>query len=237
MTTATQQNAKPTTPAGAITLDDVRAALRDTDPRTTNAGVVQRRLGRGSTTTVQRFLELLRAELTPPLAAESPVPSAPPELVSSIWAMAWTAAQAQTTGRLAAVVHERDAARERIDTLSADLEAATGELDKTSAEFAEMAAKHAVDNTELQANVATELAAAMARATNHANELAAARAETEHVASDARHAAELAQRDADLKDAAHARIVEHLTGRVAELKSALHRPPPTAAKAAGMGTD
>ena len=229
MTTATQPNAKPTTPAGAITFDDVRAALRDTDPRTTNAGVVQRRLGRGSTTTVQKHLDRLRAELAPAPALESPVPAPPTELVSSMWAMAWISAQAQTAGRLHVVVQERDAARERVAVLCADLDAATGELDKTAAELAELALKHAADYNDMQANAATEVATATEEATKLAIEVAAAKAEIERLSGTAKHVAELAQRDADLKDVSHARLVEHLTSRIAELKSALHRPPATAA--------
>ena len=46
-----------------VTLDDVRQALGDTDPSTTNAGKLRAILGRGGMNTVQRHLDTIRAEL------------------------------------------------------------------------------------------------------------------------------------------------------------------------------
>ena len=53
-------------------------------------------------------------------------------------------------------------------------------------------------------------------------ELALARSELAERAAAMAHAAELARRDAELKDAAHDRALQRLVDQVAELKSVLH---------------
>lgn len=226
MTSAAPAN-PPTTTTGPLMLDDVRAALGDTDPRTTNAGALRGRLGRGSVSTIQKHLDKLRADLVIAPTTDNSTPAVPAEAIAALWSAAWSAAQAQTLGRLNLVTQERDAARERVALLSADLDAATVELDKTADELAgaQAAAQSALQAE--QAKAAEQQAAATATAERLAAELAAARVEIERVTAAAAHAAQLAQRDAELKDAAHARIVAHLTDQVAELKSALHRTPPT----------
>ncbi len=223
MTASQQPNTPATVPVGAITLENVRAALGDTDPRATNAGALQKRIGRGSTSTVQKYLEQLRAALVPAPAADNPVPSAPVDVVGAIWSVAWTAAQAQTSGRLAVVTQERDAARDRVTMLASDLEAATSELDKTNAEFEGLAAKTTAELTAARAKAAADLAAVTAKADQPAADLATAKVEIERLGADVKHVSELAKRDAELKDAAHDRQVASLTSQIGDLRAALFK--------------
>ena len=63
---------------GPVTLDDVRAAIGDTDPSTTNASKLRAALGRGSQSTIQKHLDFIRAELA--AAAPSLEATAAPEV-------------------------------------------------------------------------------------------------------------------------------------------------------------
>lgn len=194
-----------------VTLDDVRATLGDTDPRTTNAGALRSKLGKGSVSTIQKHLDKLRADLMPAATPGSPTPAAPAEALGAIWSAAWSAAQAQTLGRLNIVSQERDAAREHITLLVGDLEAVANQLDQT---------------TEAQAQSAQRTAELTAQAERCGADLTAARVEIERLITASEHAAQLALRDGELKDKAHQQDREYLLNQIAELKSALHRTPP-----------
>lgn len=114
---------------GPVTLDDVRAAIGDTDPSTTNASKLRAALGRGSQSTIQKHLDFIRAELAaaaPSLEATA-APEVPKELTQAIWSAAWNAAQAKTAGALAqaqaqAVQQAQELATARSDTLAAQQE-------------------------------------------------------------------------------------------------------------------
>ena len=47
---------------GPVGFEDVRAALGDQDPASTNAGALRRTLGRGSLSTIQKHLDTLRTQ-------------------------------------------------------------------------------------------------------------------------------------------------------------------------------
>ncbi len=80
---------------GPVGFEDVRAALGDQDPAGTNAGALRRVIGRGSLSTIQKHLDALRAQAVQPAAPEAgEVPKPPPDLVQSLWAHAWSQAQA-----------------------------------------------------------------------------------------------------------------------------------------------
>lgn len=108
-----------------ITIDDVRAAVGDTDPNATNADRIRALLGRGSNATIQKHLNTLRAELVPaPVGHVVDAPSAPKDLIQSIWSHAWQSAQAQSAGALAAAIERRVQAERERDVAAADRDAA-----------------------------------------------------------------------------------------------------------------
>ena len=124
----------------------------------TNAGVIRGQLGRGSTTTVQRHLDAIRAELAaadvPPAAGA--IPPAPGEAVAAIWAAAWSAAQRDTLARLDRMTAERDAARHRVTVLTSDRDAATNDADEQR-ELAARASAACDDATMMLADSETQL--------------------------------------------------------------------------------
>jgi DNA anti-recombination protein RmuC len=130
MTTETQTT---TAAAGNITVEDVRAALNGLDPNATNASALRRALGRGSQTTIQKHLDVLRLELVAePLDALGAAPDAPKELMQSIWAAAWTAAQARTAGALATAQQHAAQLVAALATAQADTAAAQAEADNAA---------------------------------------------------------------------------------------------------------
>jgi len=159
----------------AVTLDDVRAALGDEDPRQTNAAVIRQRLGRGSFGTIQRHLVRLREEVAggdkqgaAPQA--SPSPPMPDEVLNgfrSAWSAAHLAAERQFAQRLARLEAERDALSAELATLRADLDAATAaveaaEEERQRAEQARAQAEEARQRAE-EAKASAEAETAAAR--------------------------------------------------------------------------
>jgi hypothetical protein len=182
--------------AGPVTLDDVRAALGDTDPATTNASKLRALLGRGGMSTIQKHLEALRAERA---QAEQPapagaVPVAPAEVLGALWTSAYSAAELLVRRRLDSLQADRDALAVQVQALTADVEALSGAVD--DAEASVQAQAQAADQDRAQR--ASEALQGQAQAQALADALATAQARIaglEHAAEleASRHAAELAQ--------------------------------------------
>lgn len=211
----------PATSTGNITLADVRAALADTDPSTTNSGALRAILGRGSMATIQRHLDTLRAERAPaPIGAPGATPAAPADAVAVIWGAAWAQAQTLTLGRLEAVTAQRDTAQALAATLAQDVASLAGEVDALTDTVT--ASAGVTEVTAAQA--AAELAKASAQAADQARALAAVTAELEHTKAEASHAAALAVRDAKIAEQLMQATIDRLTDQVSELKSLIHHP-------------
>lgn len=211
--------------SGVITKSDVLAALGDTDPHATNAGKLQRLIGRGSTSTVQKFLDEIRAALVAIPTPPGTVPTAPGEAVAAIWSAAWAAAQVQTLGRLEAVTNQRDTLQALSSTQAADIKALAAEVDELGNALAQAktladAATQALEN--LQNTSHDELVQVKS---NAAATIAQRDAEIVRITSAAETAAAIAQRDAQITAAAMQSTIDRLTDQVAELKSWIHRPP------------
>jgi Plasmid replication region DNA-binding N-term len=197
------------TPAGPVTLDDVRAVLASTAtaPNATNAGAVRKLLGRGSLSTIQKHLDTLRAESAPqPLDVIGTVPDVPKDLIGAVWTHAWTTAQARTAGALVAVQTQQAATAQALAVAQADAAAAQQEADYAS-QALEEAQEQAQKAQEAHA-AALEAAQALAAAqqAQQALELAQARSDLEHV-----------QQAAALEKAEHAAAVAALRGEVDRL--------------------
>jgi len=116
----------------AVTLDDVRQAIGDTDPAKTSASKVRALLGRGSFETIQRHIVALRQEAiarADPEAAREGIPLAPTDVVNLIWTAAYTAARVEVLVRINRLASERDEAREWAASLGRDIETLTAGLD------------------------------------------------------------------------------------------------------------
>ncbi len=202
---------------GPITLDDVRQALADTDPTSTNAGALQKLIGRGSNATVQKHLDAIRAERAPTLApAPGQTPAAPQEAVAAIWGAAYAAAQVLTLARLEAVTAARDQLAGTVGQLSADLAAALAQVDS-------LAEQASAVSTATDAAMA-ERDAALQDASDAKQALEASRIAFEALKREGQANMALAEKDAQNAALTLQATIDRLTDQVGELKSLLHRP-------------
>ena len=211
------------TPAafGPLTLDDVRAALGDTDPNSTNAGALRRALGRGSLSTIQKHLDAIRAEgAAQALEVAGAAPDAPKDLIAAVWAHAWTAAQARTAGALAVAQSQQQATAQALAVAQADAAAAQVEADQATQALAQVQQQA----QEAQAAHAQSLEAAQALAAaqqaQQARELAQARQEL----IQAQQAGALERAEHAAAVAALRAEVDRLINQLADLRAALGKP-------------
>lgn len=210
----TDQTPAPARPA-VVTLEDVRQQLETLglDARKTNASVIQKALGRGGMSTVQKHLDTIRAELDRPVVvADGEIPAGPKEALDALWRAAWAAAQLHTSAALATALLERDQARSQLETARADLEALDMEL-TTSQVLASSAAQQAQAAQAAQAGLQAALQAAQAQVEAQAQEAAQALAQAQAEAQAAMATVE----------AAHALEIAHFETRVATLQGQLDR--------------
>lgn len=207
---------------GRITIEDVRKTLDSgaIDPRKTNAGAVRAILGRGSLGTIQKYLEILRAELAPPAPAlAGAIPAAPVALAEALWHAAWTAAQASTAQALAKALLERDEARNALATTADDLGALAFDAD---------AAMQVASDAQDAAKTAQEALSALKSAAEAKSTLDAENAATAAEIAAAALAAVIAKHALDRAHAEtqHATMqgtIDRLIEQLAEVKSLLPR--------------
>lgn len=218
-----------TTLTPRVTREDVLAALGDTDPNRTNASAIRAILGRGGNTTIQKLLDEIRAErAAPPVALDTAAPpAAPTALVDAIWSAAWSHAQTLTFARLDRTAAERDQLKASMEVLTSDHEALLADVD----ELREALAKSEAAIAEQIESEGVKLDAVGEHVQQLSAQLALAQTEVASLRQQLEQAAELARRDAELKDAAHQRDREHLMDQVAELKALLYRRAPDAPSA------
>ena len=219
---------------GNVTIDDVRSAIGDKDPNSINAGSIRATLGRGSNQTIQKHLEKIRAEQAPqPLESTSEAPIAPKELLQSLWANAWVAAQAKTSGMLATTMAKLDVTEQALVTARADCDAAQSAADTAVSVLAEEQEQFKSKSEALvteKAALEKELAEQKAKAEQDAK---AAADQLVAVKASAELAAERAAAAAALSEAKHSAAVElmrsemdRLVNQLADLRAALARPLP-----------
>lgn len=208
----------PDKPLG-ITLADVRNALGEVSPFSTGGSALREIIGRGSLATIQKHLKTLREEC---VAASKPVdeeiPTPDPDVVRTIWAMAWNAARQKVLLRLDQLSAQRDLALMQVKTLEGDtaslamsLDSALDAVAQQRDETARQLADRGSEMTQLQAaNDALTL------------QLEQLRSDLRRMSTESEHSRALSERDAQLKDRAHLADREHLLNQLAEIKSALH---------------
>jgi len=205
---------------GPISIDDVRSALADTDPSSTNANKLRATLGRGSFATIQKHLDAIRAERAPaPAVAPGAAPAAPLEAVASLWAVAYSSAQALTLGRLETVTAERDALAALAKTQATDL----AELASTIDASADTVTAALADKQKLEGDLLAIIKSSGEALEGHKGEIARLTMELEKVQTAAAAAAALAQRDLQIAQASMQSSIDRLTDQVGELKGLLHK--------------
>lgn len=208
---------------GPVTFDDVRAALGEQDPATTNAGALRKLLGRGSLSTIQKHLDSLRAQAAQPAEeVVGEVPKPPQDLIQGVWAHAWSQAQAMVQTALASAQARAEALAHLLGIAQQDATAAQSEADE--AREALVAVQARLDGLEGQhADAVNRMQAA------HQEQVLALRAgisEAHQEAEQARHelAVAKARHEADL--AVLRGELDRQVSQLADLRAALQRPLP-----------
>jgi predicted transcriptional regulator len=103
---------------GPVTLEDVREAIGEMDPRRINAGTIRQQIGRGSLSTIQKHLEAIRRQRTGEAGVDTAqgeivAPDAPKGLLRGLWESAYGLALATVQDKLIAA-HERIADLESV---------------------------------------------------------------------------------------------------------------------------
>lgn len=206
-----------TAPTGPITITDVRAALADLDPSSTNAGALRLIIGRGSYATIQKHLDAIRAERSTAMTAEPGVPAAPVEAIAAIWSTAWSQAQVLTLQRMDKLSAERDAAQALAATQAQDIAGLASEIDAlTDAAEAQIGThSQALEEMKLTAADATRRAATLEQ------ELTTAQAEIDRLKAAASQATLLAERDALIERQALQSALDRQIERYTELKNVM----------------
>lgn len=218
------------TKTGFVTLDEVRTLLGDTDPNTVSSTGMRKLLGdRGSFGTIDKFLNVLRAELAaasaPPVAATD-VPAMPTEVANQMWIAAWTAAQVQTMARSEKLAAERDAALLKLETMGHDVAGLVATVDEQSAQLEQATEEKETAQVKLAAALNTlqhqqdqQLYINDQIAKELAQVKAAAASDLNKSQTDATHAAEIAEAGRQMMREELAR----LTDQVGELKAHLYK--------------
>lgn len=202
--------------ASRVTVADVRQALGETDPNSTNAGALRQVIGRGSFATIQKYLDAVRAERAPVVpVAPGATPAPPADAVAAIWGAAWAQAQMLTLARLEAVTAERDAARAQVAAQAQDVASLAAEVDAgADAVTAALSAKQQLENDLLEVTQSSGEALQ-----GHKGEIARLTTELEQVKTAAAAAAALAQRDAQIAAAAMQAALDAQIQKYVDLKS------------------
>lgn len=208
----------PTTTQGAITFADVFFALGKTDCNATNAAALGMKIGRGSTTTVQKHLNEIRSQMA--AAAASPVsvaavPPAPGEVMASIWASAYSAAQLHTLNRMQQVTVERDALSTQVQAQALDVSSLTSEVDSLSDKLVSVAAAHQVNVETFDSTLMKKESEINAMRV----ELVSAKGEIARISLEAHNAAESARKDLTIERQALQSTIDRLLERVSQVRS------------------
>lgn len=214
-----------------VSLEIVRAAIGDGDPFSTNSEKLRVVIGSGSGSTIQKYLNMVRAERIQAMQpVDLPIPPMSDEF-KAIWPSLFTAAIAPVRARLDAVVAERDGLaltsmtyKQDIDALQETIE----EHEQTAAEQAEARALDAGTLADHVRQIADMVADAETVAEAHAAQIAETVVQAEKVAGAhaaaieaLTHVAQLAQRDHEADIGAMQREVDRLTTQIGELRASI----------------
>jgi hypothetical protein len=154
-----QQQTPSTGNTGPVTIEDVREALGETDPRHINASTVRQIIGRGSLSTIQKHLYTLRQRTGEAGDASQNIeaPEAPeaPNALRVMWEAAYGLALASVQDRLIRA-HERIAHLESVNQAQCEeIEAMAELVDQTKADC-DLARSEAMEARQAQAKAEAE---------------------------------------------------------------------------------
>lgn len=200
-----------------INIDDVRNALGEQNPHSTNAGKIRAQLGRGSVSTVQRHLDTLRAKLQQQQEAPAqdalPLPPAPQDVLAGLWSSAFEAARGRVAQHIASL-------SDRVAAAAVTLNAQADDKVSLSAEIERL-------ETDLESAGAAAAKAAGAAAQAAAEAETAALQQQEKITSLEANCSQLkveqqaARHDAEIQLTTLQQVVDRASERTAELRSEL----------------
>jgi Plasmid replication region DNA-binding N-term len=156
---------KHTSQSGPISIDDVKVAIQEIahgDFLKTNASAIRKHLMRGSNSTIQKHLDLLRfnAQQATELELHDDLPPMPISEMQMLWTAAAVVAKKNSYERLVQLQQERDIVQQHAKALSNDLDHANKEIDLLTAQFQELSltliqqAEHTAQDLRLAEDVA-----------------------------------------------------------------------------------
>lgn len=215
-----------------LTLQDVRQALGETDPHQTNSAKLRAILGRGSNATIQRHLDVIRAEwVKAAQPTEAPVLPPMPDEFKALWAPVYTAAVATVRARLESLSAERDALVLSVATGRQDLAALEEIIEQDERAAAEQAVAWQAERAELTAALQAEregnqkfineYTAKVDELTAKHDQISAAH---EQLLATTKLMMDLEKRDHALTKATLQSTINYLTDQVGELKAMRYGP-------------
>jgi hypothetical protein len=202
-----------------ITFEDVRSAVGESDPNSTNASKIRAQLGRGSFATIQKHIEtlreLLRDSVNPVESTSIPAPSN--DVVNALWGTAYNYASNMFHTNQARLSLQRDNLMEQLEMMRVDFESVLERVDKAEQELADACAVR--DSSVAVLVDAQSDLKALQVAFDQFREKSAL--EASQAALAAANEVQLLQRDRTIERQSMQATVDVLTGQVGELKSLL----------------
>lgn len=215
------------TASNKVTLLEIKDVLKENniDVFKTNACAIRKITGHGGQNTIQKHLTTLRLEVRPPpVVLLGSIPSAPGDVVKALWEAAYTAVQLQVLAKIESLTAQRDQATELMKAQMCDIDSFANEVDELSAQictFHQDQKKQGADFAEQLNEFEKEREGWTHRLGESQAEIDFIRSENKISLSDARHAAELAVRDAAIREQTLQSTINNLLNQVADLKSVL----------------
>jgi ubiquinone biosynthesis protein UbiJ len=195
------------------------------DPFETNSQIIRDIAGHGSTSTIQKALKAIRLKIKPPPAVLSgTIPAASPEVVKALWEAAYTAVQMQVFAKIEGLTAQRDQASQVAEAQANDIESFACEIDELHEKIATLDEKIDKMKTSFSAQESSfehDKEDWMHQLGEKQSEIDFVRTESRSAITDARHAAEIAIRDATIREQALQSTIGNLINQIADLKSIL----------------
>lgn len=210
-----------------MTPEEVASIIKNSglDPFGTNSQIIRDIAGHGSTSTIQKALKAIRLKIKPPPAVLSgTIPTASAEVVKALWEAAYTAVQMQVFAKIEGLTAQRDQASQLAEAQANDIESFASEIDELYEKIATLDEKIEKMKTSFSAQENSfehDKEGWMHQLGEKQSEIDFVRTESKSAISDARHAAELAIRDATIREQAMQSTISSLINQVADLKSIL----------------
>lgn len=201
-----------------VTFEDVRLAVGESDPNSTNASKIRAELGRGSFATIQKHLEILRESLRQAENFDTTLHPPPPgDLVNALWGTAYSYASNMFHTQHERLWLQRDHLTLELAMIRQDFDSVLERVDNVEQELADACAVRD-SSVAVLVDAQSDLKALQASFDQFTEKCAL---EASQAALAAANEVQLLQRDRTIERQSMQATVDALTGQVGELKSLL----------------